>query len=146
MHGLPRTIVSDKDVKFLGHFWKTLWARLGIQLLFSFTWHLQTDGETEVVNKSLSTLLRVFIKDNKNSWDEHLPHVKFAYNRVLHRTTNLSPFEVVYGFNPLTSLDIRPFPDNSSLFHKEEISRVEFVKKFHENIKEQIEKQISKIC
>ncbi|XP_052727683.1 uncharacterized protein LOC128194996, partial [Vigna angularis] len=110
LHGLPKTIVSDRDVKFLSHFWKTLWEKLGTKLLFSTTCHPQTDGQTEVVNRSLSTLLRVILRGNNKSWDEHLPHIEFAYNRVVHKTTNLSPFEVVYGFNPITPLDLLPLP------------------------------------
>jgi hypothetical protein len=57
LHGIPKTIVSDCDTKFLSYFWKTLWAKLGMKLLFSMTWHPQTDGQTEVVNRTLSTLL-----------------------------------------------------------------------------------------
>nr|KYP38791.1 Transposon Ty3-I Gag-Pol polyprotein [Cajanus cajan] len=106
LHGLPKTIVSDRDAKFLSHFWKVLWEKLGTKLLYSTTCHPQTDGQTEVVNRSLSTLLRVLLKGNKKTWDDCLPHLEFAYNRVVHKTTNLSPFEVVYGFNPITPLDL----------------------------------------
>jgi len=80
LHGLARTIVSDRDAKFLSHFSKTLWAKLGTKLLFSTTCHPQTDGKIEVVNRSLSTLLRSLLKGNHKSWDEYLPHVEFAYN------------------------------------------------------------------
>ena len=54
---MPKTIVLDRDAKFLSYYWKTLWCKLGAKLLFSTTCHPQTDGQTEVVNRTLSTLL-----------------------------------------------------------------------------------------
>ena len=96
-HGVPNTIVLDRDTKFLSQFWRCLWAKLGTKLLFSTTCHPQTDGQTEVVNRTLSTMLRAVLKNNMKMWEECLPHIEFSYNRSLHSTTKMCPFEIVYG-------------------------------------------------
>ena len=110
LHGIPKTIMSDRDVKFLSQFWRTLWNKLGTKLLFSTTCHPQTDRQTEVVNRTLGTLLRALIQKNLKNWEECMPHIEFAYNRTLHSSTNCSPFEIVYGFNPLTPMDLIQLP------------------------------------
>ena len=140
LHGVPRTIVSDRDAKFLSHFWRVLWSKLGTKLLFSTTCHPQTDGQTEVVNRTLSQLLRALIQKNLKSWEDCLPFAEFAYNRSVHSATNFSPFEVVYGFNPLSPLDLVPIPidERANLDGK---AKAELVKKLHEKVRLNIEKQ-----
>nr|KYP48027.1 Transposon Ty3-G Gag-Pol polyprotein [Cajanus cajan] len=76
--------------------------------------------------------------------DEYLPHIEFAYNKVVHKTTNIFPFEVVYGFNPLTPMDLIPLPNVNHFIHKEGASRDDFVKKLHERIRTHIQLQIKK--
>ncbi|KAL4348662.1 hypothetical protein GQ457_17G008650 [Hibiscus cannabinus] len=140
LHGIPLSIVSDRDVKFLSHFWRTLWSKLGTKLMFSTTCHPRTDGQTEVVNRVLSTLLRAVIKKNIKTWEDCLPHVEFAYNHVVHSSTNMSSFEVVYGYNPTTPLDMLPLPFEQ-VMNRDGQSKAEFMKKLHQQVKENLERR-----
>lgn len=90
----------------------------------------------------LTVKLSVILKDNRKSWDKHLPRIEFTYNRVVYKTTNISHFEVVYGLKPITPLNLVPLMDRTSLFHKEGVSRYEFIKKYHDKMQNHIEKQI----
>ena len=110
LHGVPRSIVSDRDVKFLSPFWRVLWGKLITKLLYSTTCHPQTNGQTEIVNMTSSTLLRTVIKKSLKYWVDCIPFIEFVYNRTVHSSNNFSPFEIVYGFNPLTPLDLIPLP------------------------------------
>jgi hypothetical protein len=126
-------IVSDHDTKFLSHFWRTLWVKLGTKLLFSTTCHPQTDGQTEVVNRTLSTMLRAVLKKNIKMWEECLPHVEFAYNRSLHSATKMCPFEIVYGLLPHAPIDLMSLPSSEKL-NFDAKQRAELMLKMHENI------------
>jgi hypothetical protein len=102
---VPNIIVSDLDTKFFSHFWRTLWAKLETKLLFSTTCHPQIDFQTEVVNRTLSTVLRAILKKNIKIWEECLPHVEFSYNHSLHSTTKMCPIEIIYGLLPHAPID-----------------------------------------
>ncbi|KAI3459661.1 hypothetical protein Pfo_016324 [Paulownia fortunei] len=138
LHGMPRTIVSDRDVRFLSYFWKILWGKLGTKLFFSTTCHAQTDGQIEVVNRTLSTLLRAIIQKNLKTWEDYLPHVEFAYNCCIYSATKFSPFEIVYGFNLLTPLDLTPLLLNEHV-NLDGKKKTEFVMQIHEKAKQHIE-------
>jgi transposase InsO family protein len=139
LHDVPNTIVSDRHAKFLSHFWRTLRLNLGTKLLFSTTCHPQTNGQTEVVNRTLSTMLWTVLKSNLKLWEECLPHIEFSYNRSVHSTMKVSPFQLVYGFNPHAPIDLLPLPPFETTDF-DASQRSEFILKMHETTKLNIEK------
>ena len=98
-------------MRFLSHFRHCLWRLANTTLNFSNAYHPQTDGQTEVANRSLGNLLRSLVNDHLKSWDQHLYQAEFAYNRSVNRSTGFSPFIITYGYNPLAPLDLAPIPD-----------------------------------
>ena len=82
------------------------------------------------MKRTLSTLLRTIIKKNIKTWVDRLPHVEFAYNRTIYFATKFSPFEIVYGFNPLTPLDLSPL-SMSKHVNLDGKKKAEFVKQIH---------------
>jgi hypothetical protein len=145
LHGVPKTIVSGRDVKFVSYFWKTLWAKLGTKHLFSTTCHPQTDGQTEVVNRTLSMLLRTMVKKNLKDWEECLPRVKFAYNGIVHSTINLYPFKIVYGFKPIAPIDLLPLPLQERT-NMEASKRVAYIKRYMRRPRKQLSSKQCEGC
>ncbi|MCO5547930.1 hypothetical protein L7F22_001385 [Adiantum nelumboides] len=96
-HGMPRLIVSDKDPRMTGLFWRALWQNLHSTLRFSSSYHPQTDGQSEIVNSAVLDLLKCYVLDNPAQWEHYLPLVKFAYNTTIHNSTSKAPFEIVEG-------------------------------------------------
>ena len=80
LHGVPVSIVSDRDPRFTTHFWKSFQKAMGTRLTMSTAFHLQTDGQSERTIQILEDMLRACVLDHKGSWEEHLPLVEFAYN------------------------------------------------------------------
>jgi hypothetical protein len=104
--GIPQTIVSDQDSRFLNTFWSSLWSLLDTKLTKSTTFHPQTDGQTEVVNRMIVHILRMYNSKHPCTWDESLPYVQHSYNRALHSSTGHNPFQVGLGFQPLGPMDV----------------------------------------
>jgi transposase InsO family protein len=80
LHGVPKSIVSDRGTHFTSHFWKQLHESLGTRLEFSTAFHPQIDGQTERVNQILEDMLRACALDYGSSWDDNLPYPEFSYN------------------------------------------------------------------
>jgi hypothetical protein len=138
LHGLPRSIVLDRDTKFIGHFWRTLWKKLGTNLLFSSAYHPQTDGQTEVMNKSLGDLLRILVTEHHSQWDNILPQAEFAYNDSVNRSTGQSPFQVVYGMQPRGISELRDSEQTmTSSASAEEFA--EAMKELHNKVTERLQ-------
>lgn len=99
-HGIPQSIVSDRDTRFTSLFWKELAQRLGTQLRMSTAYHPQTDGQTERVNGVLEDTLRHFVGPFQQDWDQLLAPVEFALNNSWHHSIRNTPFMLNYGQNP----------------------------------------------
>ncbi|GJP35916.1 hypothetical protein CLOM_g20457 [Closterium sp. NIES-68] len=101
-HGIPTTLISDRDPKFTSKFWKELMSLLGTKLAMSSAYHPQTDGQTERLNQIVEQLLCAACKDEISKWDLHLPVLEFAYNNATHAATGQTPFFLCYRRHPLT--------------------------------------------
>ncbi|KAJ9548848.1 hypothetical protein OSB04_021391 [Centaurea solstitialis] len=97
MHGVPVTVISDRDVRFTSRFWSRFHDDLGTRLQFSTAFHPQTDGQSERTIRTLEDMLRACLLDFGGSWDSHLPLVEFSYNNSYHASIGMPPYEMLYG-------------------------------------------------
>lgn len=115
LHGLPNSIISDRDSLFISEFWKAVCHRLRIDVKLSTAYHQETDGQTEVANAFLEQYLRQYVNFAQDDWDEWLPLAEFAARNVVSESTGLSPFFANAGFHPRMSFDPpRPTPTTAS--------------------------------
>ena len=143
--GLPTSIISDRDSRFLSTFWKALWYMMDTRLNRSTAFHPQTDGQTEVVNRTLVHLLRGYNARHPKTWDESIPYIQFAYNRALHGSTGKAPFEVCLGYLPQGPLDLvfTPQGDGSGKELAEATRAYKFlehIRKVHAEVEDNLKK------
>ncbi|GJZ04681.1 putative reverse transcriptase domain-containing protein [Tanacetum coccineum] len=96
-HGVPISIISDRDSHFTSRFWQSMQEALGTRLDMSTAYHPQTDGQSERTIQTLEDMLRACVLDFGGSWDVHLPLVEFSYNNSYHSSVRCAPFEALYG-------------------------------------------------
>ncbi|GJY52983.1 putative reverse transcriptase domain-containing protein, partial [Tanacetum coccineum] len=96
-HGVPVSIISDRDGRFASHLWQALQKALGTKLHMSTAYHPETDGQSERTIQTLEDMLRACVMDFGGSWDTHLPLVEFSYNNSYHTSIKCAPFEDLYG-------------------------------------------------
>ena len=102
LHGVPQTIVSDRDPRFISKFWEAFTKRLDIKRCLSSSFHPQSDGQTERTNQTIERMLRTFIQTDQSQWERLLPALELAFNTTPNASTGLSPFQVITGENPRT--------------------------------------------
>jgi hypothetical protein len=97
LHGVPKTIVSDRGPQFVSKFWEELHKALDTKLLHSSGYHHQTSGQTERVNQILEDMLQACALEFPQKWDECFPLAKFSYNNNYQESIKMAPFEALYG-------------------------------------------------
>ncbi|GJR34925.1 putative reverse transcriptase domain-containing protein [Tanacetum coccineum] len=96
-HGIPVSIICDRDPRFASNFWRSLQNALGTNLDMSTAYHPQTDGQSERTIQTLKDMLRACAIDFGKGWVNHLPLVEFSYNNSYHASIKAAPFEALYG-------------------------------------------------
>jgi hypothetical protein len=104
-HGIPSSIISDRDPKFTSKFWSELWRLCGTSLNMSTAYHPQSDGQTERMNRVMEEILRNYVKDTGDDWDQHLTGVEIAINTTKQSSTGFSPFHLNHGREMKLTLD-----------------------------------------
>jgi transposase InsO family protein len=105
LHGVPKSIVSDRGPQFTAHFWERLHQALGTHLIRSSAYHPQTSGQTERVNQILEDMLRDCVISSKGSWEKWLLLAKSSYNNSYQESIKMAPFEALYGRKCRTPLN-----------------------------------------
>ena len=111
LHGVPDTIVSDRDPRFVARFWRELHKLVGTKLLMSTAYHPQTDGMAERAVRNVSQVLRTMVSHDQTDWADKCPMAEFAINSTVSSTTEFTPFELNYGWIPtiVPGVDNTPF-------------------------------------
>nr|XP_028945303.1 uncharacterized protein LOC114819816 [Malus domestica] len=114
LHGMPKSIVSDRDPIFISNFWQEFFKLQGSKLCPSSAYQPQTDGQTEVLNRTLEHYLRCFSTDKPSNWSSLFPWAEWWYNTTFQSAIKMSPYQAVYGIEPPS---IRMYMPGSTAVH-----------------------------
>ena len=141
--GCPKTLLSDRGTNFISLLMKEICKLLGIQKINTSAYHPQTNGLVERFNKSLIEGLRHFTNDKQNNWDEYLSAVLFAYRTAPNDTRRFSPFELMFGRNPILPPDVSLLDHQSEAFWQKDDYYLRLTKKLRQ-FSEQTKKNVDK--
>ena len=105
-HGVPLQIILDRDSKMTSAVWRNFFKIIGCELTMSYAYHQRFDGQTEVMNRVIEQILRVYINYNQDNWYDLLPYVTSSINNSINPVTNLSPNAIFYGRSILRPLNL----------------------------------------
>lgn len=134
LHGLPCSIVSDRDPIFLSNFWTWLFTIQGITLAHSSAYHLQTDGQTKIVNKCVGQYLRCYCGEKPKSWSLWLSIAKWWYNSSYHSFTKMTPFEALYSYPPPNHIHYIPNTTQNAAIASQLRSRAQILETLKHNL------------
>jgi transposase InsO family protein len=127
LHGVPSSIVSDRDPVFTSKFWAELFAMAGVKLNLSTTFHPQSDDQSEAVNKVITMYLRCLVSDHPRQWLQWLAWAEYCYNTSLHSSLRSTLFQVVYDREPPSLRAYTPDEARLPTVHQQLTKRDEFL-------------------
>jgi len=135
-HGLPASVVSDRDPVFTSSFWRELFRLSGVQLQYSTAFHPQSDGQSEATNKIIMMYLRCLTGDRPRQWLRWLPWAEYCYNSSYQASIKTSPFRVVYGRDPPTIAAYGPGDSKLPAVEQQMLERDEFLAEIKDRLEQ----------
>ncbi|KZV15495.1 hypothetical protein F511_33210 [Dorcoceras hygrometricum] len=134
LHGVPRSIVSDRDSIFMSGFWKEVFRLQGTTLAMSSAYHPESDGQTEVLNRCIETYLRCFVSEQPKAWILWVHWAEYWYNTAYQTAAGMTPFEAVYGRKPPVIARFLPAESNVAAVAREIQDRDEVLRQLKYNL------------
>lgn len=134
LHGLPKTIVTDRDLIFVSSFWKAFFSLQGSVMNHNSAYHHQSDGQAEALNKCLKSYLRCYVGMKPQRWAQWLAFAKWWYNTSYHPSIKLIPFEALYGYSPPQLLFYVPGTSANNTVDQTLQTKYQIIKLLKENL------------